>query len=327
MRDTKEWQGKREITMLYSDFNEKFQMKKAFVIILLVLDSFFFVDNTLASPIADSWVYATIRIENEWGKQGTGFLVSRAVDANNIKVFLCTNKHVLNRDEKKRQVATKIICHLNETNKDSKIVGVKHELPLALSNGTKRWKEHPNKDVDVLVFNITDLINERPNMIKKWVNYDLFVDKDTLSKHDITIADEVLVLGYPSIIPKLKSNFPIVRQGIIASQIGEKYVDEYEKRKRVLRGFLVDGGMIPGSSGSPVILKPVSGRIVNNTIVMGLAKPYLLGIIAETRYSSIRPIPTKKSSILSYAGLGFAFDASTVKETIELFFEERKPKK
>ncbi len=301
-------------------------MKKTFIIIFVVFHLSFLGDNIIASPIADTWIYATIRIETEWGKQGTGFLVARAIDANDTKVFLCTNKHVLNQDEKKRQTATKIICHLNETGKDNKIVSVKHELPLAFSNGIKRWKEHPDKDVDVLVFDITDLIIQRPKMVKKWINYGLFADKDTLSKEDITIGEEILVLGYPNIVPQYKSNLPIVRQGIIASQIGEKYVDEYNNKKRILRGFLIDGGVIPGSSGSPVILKPVIGRIVNNTIVMGHAKPYLLGIIAETRYSSIRPIPTKKSSILSYAGLGFVFDATTIKETIELFFAKKKSK-
>jgi len=278
-----------------------------------------------ASPVADTWVYATIRIENEWGKQGTGFLVKRAVDANNIKVFLCTNKHVLNKDEKKRQTATKIICHLNETGTDNEIVNVKHEVPLEFSNGIKRWKEHPDKYVDVLVFDITDLIIQRPKMVKKWATYEFFADKNIVSKEDITIAEEVLVLGYPSISPQLKSNFPIVRQGIIASQIGEKYVDEQKNKKRVLRGFLIDGGVIPGSSGSPVILKPVSGRIVKNKIIMRAANPYLLGIIAEHRFSYIQ---AKKEDMPSavYAGLGFAFDASTIKETIELFFEKKKSK-
>jgi len=278
----------------------------------------------MASPIADSWIYATIRIENEWRGQGTGFLVTRALDPNNHLVFLCTNKHVLHQDEKKRQTATKIICHLNETDKDDKIVRVKHELPLAFSNGTKRWKEHPDKDVDVLVFNITDLIIKRPNMVKKWIRYDLFADKDTFLKQDITIGDEILVLGYPLIIPQYKSNLPIVRQGIIASQIGERYVDEKDNKKRVLRGFLIDGGVIPGSSGSPVILKPVIGRYVNKRIMMRPSTPYLLGMVTELRLSSLQ---TTRGTIPSYAGIGFAFDASTIKETIELFFEKEKPKK
>lgn len=33
--------------------------------------------NALGSPIVENWVYATVRIENEWEKTGTGFLVFR----------------------------------------------------------------------------------------------------------------------------------------------------------------------------------------------------------------------------------------------------------
>lgn len=35
-----------------------------------------------------------------------------------------------------------------------------------------------------------------------------------------------------------------------------------KRRKRILRGFLVDGAIIPGSGGSPVALPPVSVRNV-----------------------------------------------------------------
>jgi hypothetical protein len=115
-----------------------------------------------------------------------------------------------------------------------------------------------------------------------------------------------------------------VRSGIIATRIGETFEDEYQepdgtKRKRVIRGFLIDGATIPGSSGSPVVLKPTTGRFVKGNIVMGFSPLLLLGIIAETRYA---PIPiSERDYIPSFAGLGLAFDAETVKETIELFFQ------
>jgi hypothetical protein len=42
-----------------------------------------------------------------------------------------------------------------------------------------------------------------------------------------------------------------------------------------------------------------------------------LASIAETRYA---PIETQEGNIPSFAGLGLAFDAKTVKEPINLFF-------
>jgi hypothetical protein len=67
----------------------------------------------LASPIAETWIYATMLIENEWDGKGTGFLVFRAVSNESGCIFLATNKHVLHKLPEKRQNATKIILHFN----------------------------------------------------------------------------------------------------------------------------------------------------------------------------------------------------------------------
>ena len=275
-----------------------------------------------SSPISDSWMYATILIQNEWGEKGTGFLVERQVDSVRSKIFLCTNKHVLNEDPSLRQTATKIICHLNVKDTSGNIVGRPFTIDLTFPDGTKRWKEHSDPEVDVLVFDITDLIINVPEIVKKWARYDLFADANILSSQAITIGEEVMVIGYPLGFHQGTTNFPIVRQGIIATQIGQKFQQEFVDSKgnsatRVYRGFLIDGGSIPGSSGSPVILKPVTGRFVGNNIMMGVPQPYLLGILAETRFA---PIRVGNVTIPSFAGLGLAYDASTIKETIELFF-------
>lgn len=277
----------------------------------------------MASPVAKTWLYATVLIKNEWGEKGTGFLVSREVEKGKSKIFLCTNKHVLNKEKELRDKATKIEIYLNEKEKDGKITGKSYELPLVLIDGSKRWKENPDEDADVLVFDITDLIINHPEMEKKWADYSLIADAKVLSEQEITVGDEVMVLGYPLGFKQGETNFPIVRQGIIATQIGQKYIEEYEdspgnKKIRVLRGFLIDGGIIPGSSGSPVILKPVTGRVIGTNIVLGSPAPFLLGIVSETRFA---PIKMTQGNIPSYAGLGLAFDAITVKETIELFFK------
>jgi hypothetical protein len=75
----------------------------------------------MSSPIAKSWLYATILIENGWAKKGTGFLVAREMAKDTVRVFLYTNKHVLNEDRVLRTQATKIVCHLNVKEKDGKI--------------------------------------------------------------------------------------------------------------------------------------------------------------------------------------------------------------
>ncbi len=73
--------------------------------------------------------------------------------------------------------------------------------------------------------------------------------------------------------------------------------------------------MIPGSSGSPVALKPLTTRYVRENIQIQ-SSTLLLGIIAETRYA---PVRTPTFETLSFAGLGLAFDTETIIETIDLF--------
>lgn len=65
------------------------------------------------------------------------------------------------------------------------------------------------------------------------------------------------------------------------------------------------------------MLKPVPARFTKKGIIMGGPPAILLGILAETRYA---PIQVGESIIPSFAGLGMALDAETIKETIELFF-------
>lgn len=278
----------------------------------------------MASPIAESWIYATMLIENEWGEGGTGFLVFRAIDDRSGRIFLATNKHVLHEKAEMRKQATRILLYLNIKNADGSVTGQTAEVSLNLDDGSRRWREHPNKDVDVLVFDITPLLVQYPQIEKRWAEYTLFADPAKLEELDITIGEEVLVIGYPLGLRHAKTNLPLVRGGIVATRIGENLEDECKEedgtiRKRLLRGFLIDGAVIPGSSGSPVVLKPIPARFTRQGIMLGSPPPpILLGIVAETRYA---PVRTPRGYIPSFAGLGLAFDAETVRETIELFFQ------
>jgi len=299
-------------------------MRKLAIICFLSI-GFLIGETARASSIVDSWLYATILIENEWGEKGTGFLIARDTGQDRFRVFLCTNKHVLNPKKELRDNAAKVILHLNVKEAGGKILGKPYEFALKSPDGKKRWKEHLQTDVDVLAFDVTDLVLTLPEMEKKWAKYSLFADSKVLSEQNITVGDEVMILGYPTGFKNIAykqgdTNFPIVRQGIIATQIGQIFIEEYidkdgKKETKIFRGFLIDGGIIPGSSGSPVVLKPVMGRRVGKQIIMGESTPYLLGIVSQTKYAPV------KTNDLSFAGLGLAFDSDTVKETIELFFK------
>lgn len=277
----------------------------------------------MPSPIARQWIYATVKIVNQWGAQGSGFLVMRESDIRDGsgKVFLVTNKHVVHEDPIMRATARNLTCYFNAIGLGGSDQAVAMDVLLRTFDGGVLYREHPDLDTDVLAVDVAFWLNPHLHTLNvKWIGYDDFGFDAKLSELEVSIGEEIMVLGYPAIYPggfqQGNSSLPIVRQGIIATKIGTPLRDEIDdgkggKRTRILRGFLYDGASIPGSSGSPVILKPVLGRLIGNNIHMSPAPMILLGIVAETRYAS---------GSSNFAGLGLAFDAITIKETIELFF-------
>jgi hypothetical protein len=265
----------------------------------------------LGSPIALTWVHATVRVENEWRMAGTGFLVIRKIDNKVGKVFLVTNKHVIHPDPEIREKAEFLTLFLNVREKDGTVVGKSFQVPLK-EDDQKLWRGHPNPPVDE----------------NQGADYSLFATPQILKKEDITEGEEVLILGYPLGLVHSRINSPIVRQGIVATKIGHRIrvllpSSSGEPMRVEIPGFLIDAQIIPGSSGSPVVLKPVIGRKVRDKIEMVTATPYLLGIVSATETTSIR---MEGYAFPTLAGLGIAYDASTIKETIELFFPpERRP--
>jgi len=246
-------------------------------------------------------------------------------DTYDYQIFLVSNKHALPRESNRREGVSEITLHCNIRGPNGKTLGEAVPLPLHFDNGCRIWREHRDSDVDMMAFDVTSLIVEG-KMPWRFAAYLDFVDKEKLEEMDITIADDVFVIGYPSGLTQGTANLPIVRSGIIATRIGEPFVDEVEEdrviRPRTVRGFLIDGATIPGSSGSPVVLKPEWGRGAKatyhtTTYTDKRAPALLLRIVAETLYASVK---TRYQDIVSFAGLGLAFDAQTIKETIALFF-------
>jgi V8-like Glu-specific endopeptidase len=284
---------------------------------------FFLCPPAAGSPIASTWVHATVRIENEWGRGGTGFLIIRKMNDKQGKVFLITNKHVLHLDPQMRRDASFLKMFVNVREKDGAVHGTVFQFSLS-EEGHRLWREHPTPDVDVLAIDVTALINSHPGLENKGADYSFFALPEVLKREEITEGEEVLVIGYPLGLYHSRTHSPLVRQGIIATKIGERInirirQPSGESRRVEIPGFLIDAAIVPGSSGSPVVLKPIVGRKVRDQIAMETAKPYLLGIVSATETAAIR---VESTLFPTLAGLGIVFDVETILQTIELFFKK-----
>ena len=208
--------------------------------------------------------------------------------ADKWKVYLVTNKHVLDIDPTVRVALNHVDLHINVT-KAGKVVGDKVRLALK-ENGTVIWREHADPAVDVLAIPVTRLYASRTDLANKFAPEELFAPAAVRQALDISAGEEIVVVGYPSGIRQGLTNLPLVRQGIISTRIGEELHEEEPivgggVRIRKTRGFLIDGATIPGSSGSPVVLKPVIGRQQGNTIMMG---SYESGTFGHRRRNKVR---------------------------------------
>ncbi len=271
--------------------------------------------------VVEQFLNTTMLIENEWRKRGSGFLIRRAISENRGKTFLVTNKHVIHPEKEKRENAKEITIYFNVKEQNGSIAGQSIKLHLQDSKGHKAIREHPDKDVDVLAIDISIVLNTVKNIEVKLPDYSILADKDKIKNAKISIGEDALVIGYPLGLKHFVTNFPLVRKTTLASRIGEELeiptMENGQTRNRILRGFLIDGGTSPGSSGSPVIFTPGAVQMDGKGITFGKRPNLILGVVSEARVAIV------ESSIGDYpnlSGLALAIDADTISETIEQFF-------
>ena len=134
------------------------------------------------------WTYATLLIKNDWAEDCTGFLVGRHVsDVGEYKIFLVSNKHALPSELDLREQTDEITLHCNVREPNGTTVGTAPTLPLHFADGSRIWKEHPDRDVDVMAFDVTHLITGIPRIRWRFARYADFADKENLDEWDIRL--------------------------------------------------------------------------------------------------------------------------------------------
>jgi hypothetical protein len=218
---------------------------------------------------ASQLLYATVMIvatlANGETSTGTAFFYQFKIDAQRSVPTLVTNKHVISGASSVKFLVHEAIIDKETGKQGPGTTSFEVSVPGGL------FIEHPG-DVDLCAMPFEPL-RRQASMQGKEVFFislteELIPDDDKL--REMSVLEDVVMVGYPIGLSDLANNFPIIRKGITASH---PHVDFNGKPWAV-----VDIASFPGSSGSPVLLLNQGAYGTKGGFVIG-SRTLLLGIL------------------------------------------------
>ena len=110
---------------------------------------------------------------------------------------------------------------------------------------------------------------------------------------EFSAIEEITFIGYPSAIYDSVNKIPVIRQGITATPIWNDFMGD--------KVFLIDAGVFPGSSGSPVYIYNRGAYSTKSGITVGNRIKFV-GILKGT-------MQRKETSGLNYLDLGIVINS------------------
>lgn len=262
-------------------------------------------------PVSSQVINTVIEIE-KGNERGSGFLVSF-----NSKILLVTNKHVVGSWSPVDPLLYSDSLYINlysSPGQNSNIIRKGINIANSGKPITSKIKIHPNQKIDIAVIDLSNDIGNLPIQNTKFIDTSYFI-KLEIARNFLTYGSQVFTIGYPAGLKSFKTNEPLVKSGFLASSLDGNLIMEqtWNNRKglpiKVLTDgkiFIVDGLIIPGNSGGPVILSQEITWFQIDGVLKHLQNPknYFIGIV---------------SNIYSNTGLTTIFSADNILEVISQF--------
>lgn len=223
---------------------------------------------------------------------GTGFFYLKKINDTTTIPFVVTNAHVV-KDANKGYIS---------------LIKSQDQIPLLSEKVTAEipgpmLMKFMDLENDLALVPIGPVLNQlnqsHINVFFRSIDQSIIPDEDTVSK--LSAVEEITFIGYPSGIYDRKNNTPIVRKGITATPIWNNFDGK--------RTFLIDAGVYPGSSGSPVLIINSGSYSANDGIIIG-NRILFLGVVSST----IRRTETSNDV---YLGLGEVIKGSVLKDYVD----------
>ena len=229
---------------------------------------------------------------------GTGFMFSFLENDTTSIPLLITNYHVL-----ENAVAGFVEFHIGEngmpTDRSTRIQFNKSII------GSNRLG---NLDLVAVPMAATlmDLKNKNINIFFRSVDQKMIPTNEQCE--NFSALENITFIGYPSGLYDEKNKISIIRQGITATPIWNDFRGE--------KAFLIDAGVFPGSSGSPVFIYNQGAYPTKDGITLG-NRLLFVGIISQTM---LRDNTTGKN----YLNLGKVINSKAMYYVLDRFIQRLK---
>jgi hypothetical protein len=263
---------------------------------------------------------------------GTGFIVSREIklgsETKRIS-FLVTNKHMVSdwtlADGAVKDFNKYLQVYFYRTDFSPERPTQSLRISLCDENGKpndNKIQIHSSPSVDVAVVFLQDDLTKATGISVPSFDVSFLLPFHRITSNYINIGSQVFVIGYPLGITSLRNNYPLAKFGYIASTPGEEFAIEIKvsdrkgvEQKVKLTGkiLVIDGLIMPGNSGGPVVLSSVVKTRINPEskkweYVTEPSKNLVIGILT----GGFGP-----------SGLSYTYACDYVVETINDYLERR----
>lgn len=245
------------------------------------------------NDLSTQLLFTTVPIwaESAAGKSsGTAFMYTATVPGGGVQSvpLLVTNLHVVRN-------ATRVVVEFIERDGERPATDKK----LLVEIDPELFSRNSNMSLDLAAAPLGPLLNSRevagnPLFIRT-IDQNLAPEKNV--RLDLSAMEDIVFIGYPSGLRDSKNSLPLIRRGITSTPVWNDFQGEPK--------FLIDAGVFPGSSGSPVFILNQGTYTTKHGLVVG-TRVLFLGVLSETMVS------TKSTEV--YLGLGKVVRSDVVKK-------------
>lgn len=254
------------------------------------------------NDISTQLLYTTVPIitltEQGSTKSGTGFIFSIQEKDNRSIPLLVTNYHVL-----EGAIGGFFELHEAYDGKPSDKT-IKVQFDRTIINNNKL--EELDAIAIPLAGTFMDLKNRGIQVFFRTVDQNMIPSK--VVKNDFAALENIVFIGYPNSIYDITNKIPVIRKGITATPIW----NDFQGRKE----FLIDAGVFPGSSGSPVFIFNQGAYPTKDGLAVG-NRLLFVGMVSGAMVKS-------GQDHNDYLDLGIVINSDTLFKRINQFVEKLK---